>query len=472
MPDTERCLPLSALTAAELTCGYATGEIDPVDVAEETMERAHLAQVRLSAVAAFAEPGSVLDGARAARERWREGRSLGPLDGVPLSIKESVPMAGFPRRHGSAAHEVLRPTTSVPIVHRLAEAGALVFATTAMPDLALLGSGMSSAYGIVRNPWDPSTTTGGSSSGAASLVAAGVGAVAVGTDAGGSVRMPAAHQGLYAIKPTQGRIAYTPNSVRSAGPLARTVDDMEALLTVIGQEDPSDLSCLPGRYEPRTEPYDLAGRRIGVIRQMGPGLRAGAEEVAELERQAAVLERLGAVLVDVHEPVISEAELEAMKVFFQVRLLVELHTVPSSRRSVVIPEVYEQLEEGYGLSALAHGQALETVDSARNRIYGLMSDHDLLLTPATATTSFPADSPFPPAARHTYDQMPFAAWFNQTGQPAGVVPTGTTSSGTPVCVQVAGRRFADADVVGVMRLLEAENGRLDYPVIEAEVTGA
>ncbi|MCL8025330.1 amidase [Nocardioides bruguierae] len=455
----------ASLTVSDLTRGFADASLDPVQVLEETLAAAERAQDKFRAVAATADRASVLAEALASRERWAAGSPTGPLDGVPVAVKESVPSSGFPRRHGSIAHEPVDPPVSAPLVHRLREAGAIIFATTAMPDFAANNTGISSVYGVVGNAWNASRTPGGSSAGSACLVAAGVAPIAIGTDMGGSVRLPAAHHGLYGFKPTQGLIAYSPNAVRSAGPMARTVDDMELLLSVVGQEDPVDLSCLPGRYAPRATPLDLDGVSVGLVRQMGAGTPGGDVEVAAAEQQASLLEKVGARIVDVDDTGLGEADLQALATYFNAKMLAELHSIPEERRALVTAQVVADFSSARRATALELAQAMDQLESAKSRLLAATSAHDFLVTPVIPVSSYPADAFQPDGSRNNYDVIQYTTWFNQTCQPAGVVPAGLDVDGMPVGAQVVGRRFADADVVAVMRVLERGNVPLSYPFV-------
>ena len=230
----------SYCSAAELAAGYASQDLDPVSVTEAALEAARAAQ------APTTTPSRPLTNAawgqrRRAGQRFAAGTERGPLDGVPVTVKDSYRCEGLPRWHGSAVHDGLPPSQvdSAP-VQRLREAGAIVIAKTTMPDFGMLASGISSQFGIITNPWDTSLTPGGSSAGAGVTLAAGVTPLAMGTDIAGSVRLPAAHCGVAAIKPTQGLIAYAPASMaRSAGPMARSASDLEAMLEAVGRPDPS-----------------------------------------------------------------------------------------------------------------------------------------------------------------------------------------------------------------------------------------
>jgi aspartyl-tRNA(Asn)/glutamyl-tRNA(Gln) amidotransferase subunit A len=206
--------------------------------------------------------------ARAAAERWRAGRPRGPLDGVPVTIKENIASGGVPTPLGTAAAELVPAVADAPVVARLREAGAVIVAKTTMPDYGMLTSGVSSLHPTTRNPWNPAWTPGGSSAGAAAAAAAGYGPIHIGTDIGGSVRLPGCWTGVVGFKPSFGRVPVAPPYYgRVAGPLTRTVADAARAMAVISAADDRDHMSLP----PQPLQWDelageVSGLRIGLVR--------------------------------------------------------------------------------------------------------------------------------------------------------------------------------------------------------------
>ena len=220
-----------AIWNGTIPLGVPSPRLSPVEAVEAQLAYAGEVSDKVNAISQISP--TAIDEARESERRWAAGCPIGPLDGVPVVVKDSYHIAGMKRWHGSAIHNGDAPSTgtSEPIA-RLREAGAIVVAKTTMPDMGMLGSGISSQFGIVRNPWDTTVSPGGSSAGVGASLACGLGAFGLGTDIAGSVRLPAAHCGLAAIKPTQGRIAYSPAStMRSSGVMGRSVSDVvEGLL--------------------------------------------------------------------------------------------------------------------------------------------------------------------------------------------------------------------------------------------------
>ena len=208
---------------------------------------AHIAawEPHIKALYAF-DPDGAREAAKASTERWQKGEPTGPLDGVPVTIKENIATKGVPVPLGAATTKLVPSPADAPPAARLREAGAVIFSKTTMPDYGMLSSGLSSFHPLTRNPWDLSQNPGGSSAGAGAAAAAGYGPLHLGTDIGGSVRLPACWCGLVALKPSLGRVPIDPPYVgRVAGPMTRTVDDAALMMSVLSKPDRRDGMSLP-----------------------------------------------------------------------------------------------------------------------------------------------------------------------------------------------------------------------------------
>ena len=457
------------LSAAALHDAYASGELSPVAVTELTLAAAAVAGDRFAAISCLAE-SDALAAAAASAERWARGEQRGALDGVPVTLKDSFHTVGLPRWHGSACHQTTISSIDAAPVRRLREAGAAIVAKTTMPDFAMLMSGLSSRHGLIRNPWDPSTNPGGSSSGAAACLAAGVAPLALGTDMVGSVRVPAALTGSVALCPTRGRIAYDPPATyRSAGPMTRTVADATALLEAVGRYDGADHFALPGGFAPAAEPIvALDGVRIGVIAELGYGSAVTPDTAAALDAQVRLVSELGAEVEQIGSLPVEQADYETIVVLMTHKGALELHSVEPSARGLLLPEVAAMLEPVYGLTALSCGALMARLDRAAARVSLVLGKYDYILSPVIPVPSFAADAVSPDPELGAMSQMAFACWFNQIGAPAGSVPVWSAASGgPPISVQVAGRRFDDAGVLRLMALLEQRRGfEIEFPVID------
>ena len=239
----------AALSATALLSGYSDRSLSPVealmDVAAVVADREpELNALWVDDLATRRE--LLIAAAHASERRWAAGAPRGELDGIPVTVKENLARAGVPMTSGCAGATPSVPIRSSPVVERLEEAGAIVIGSTVMPDWGMLSSGVSSLHGITRSPWDPALTTGGSSAGAGAAAAAGYGPLHVGTDIGGSIRLPGTWLGLTTLKPSAGRVPLdAPYLGRVAGPITRTAADAALLLSVISRPDPRDWTSLP-----------------------------------------------------------------------------------------------------------------------------------------------------------------------------------------------------------------------------------
>ena len=457
---------LMGASVADLTDRYRDGSLSPVEATQAAIDIAATAGTELNAVAVM-NAEQALDDAAASAARWAAGAPLSPLDGVPVSIKDSFPMVGLKRWHGSRLNDGAPASVhdGAP-VRRLREAGATLFAKTSMPDFGLIGAGVSSQFGIIRNPWNPDLNPGGSSSGSGALVALGAGPLSIGTDMGGSVRLPAALCGLAGLKPTQGRIAYDPPKlIGSAGPMARSVADLATLLSVIGRPDPTDHLSLPGAFTWNGEvPESLAGTTVGVL--LATDVPGGVDdEVAEaVLAQAGLLAARGATVTTIEAPLTTAEDREAFMTVLSTRGLPELLAVPEEKWHLLPAQLLEQLLSRTELTAVQHVINEKRLEGVRAKIAAVLDAYDYVLSPVTPVVSFPAENVTPVRNDYSLDHMVFTSPYNLTSLPAGTVPVAMSSSGMPIGVQVGGRRFDDAGVLSILALLERERSfTLAYP---------
>src|SRR6185436_11618066 len=236
---------LHQLGAADLATLYRRREVSPVEAVRAVIAHIERCEPKLKALYAY-DPGAALAAARDSEARWRDGQPLSPLDGVPGTLKENIATQGTPVPVGTAASLLTPAPDDAPPAARWREAGAVLLAKTTMPDYGMLSSGLSSFHPLTRNPWDLSKNPGGSSAGAAAAAAAGYGPLHVGTDIGGSIRLPAGWCGVFTLKPSLGRIPIDPSYVgRVAGPMTRSVDDAALMMSVLSLPDSRDGMSLP-----------------------------------------------------------------------------------------------------------------------------------------------------------------------------------------------------------------------------------
>src|SRR5262245_76006 len=265
---------LHDLSAEALTKACRARQLSPVEATRAALARMELWESKINAMYIVDAEGALAQ-ARASEARWRVGTPLSALDGVPVTIKDNIATKGHPTPLGTASGDLTPSADDAPPAARLREAGCVFLGKTTMPDFGMLASGVSSLHGITRNPWNPARNSGGSSSGAGAAIVAGYGPLALGTDIGGSVRLPAAYNGIFALKPSLGRIPIHPPYLgRVAGPMTRTVMDAALAMTALTRPDPRDYMALP--YEdidwPALLDVDVKGKTLGLLLDAGVGL--------------------------------------------------------------------------------------------------------------------------------------------------------------------------------------------------------
>lgn len=450
---------LAWLSATELVRAYAAGHRSPVEVHRAVQAR--IAELEPT-VNAFWQRDET-ESARAARDserRWRAGEPLGPIDGVPITLKENVARAGVPMPAGNAGVTPVVPDRNAPITDRVLESGAVVLGSTVMPDWGMLSSGVSSLHGITRSPLDPSLTTGGSSSGAGAAAAAGFGPLHVGTDIGGSIRLPGTWLGLATLKPSDGRVPIdVPYLGRVAGPMGRHVADLALLMSVISRPDPRDWASLP----PADIDWDTAGfeprnARVGLLLDAGCGTPVDPEVRAVVERAAGAFADAGADVVPL-EPWMTDQLLVDVDTFWRVRSYVDLVALPPEQRERVLPFVARWATAAADTPGTRLLQCYHATNDIRARTVAATQPYDVVLSPVAPMAAFPAEWPMPwGEGDSAMAQIGFTVPFNLSGQPAATVDAGRTADGRTVGVQVAGRRFDDAGVLRAARWFETARG--------------
>lgn len=446
-------------SVVELTARYADGTCSPVEVTRVHLARAARLEPELQAFQLIDEAGA-LRAAEASEARWRSGAPVGALDGVPLTIKDNVDVAGFPTRHGSRTSDDTPALTDAPVVARLREAGAVILGKTRLPEFGWKGLTDGPLHDQpTRNPWNLAHTPGGSSGGAAACVAAGIGTVAFGNDGGGSIRGPASFCGLFGIKPTFGRVPHEKHegpfgTLVAAGPITREVADAIVTLDVMARPDERDWFALPPPPQgwltglrPR-----LRDLRFAYAPELG-GVAPDAEVRGVVDRAVASLSAQGARIVELG-PVIDPLQ-ETFEAYWLAGFAKRLRTIPRERWDAMDPQLRRLAEQGLavGIEQLLAGEAAR---AALGRTFAaLHCDHDLLLTP-----SMPHTAPTVETIYHTpdYDRwrdgVPYSLPFNLTGQPAATIPCGVTDRGLPVGLQVVGPRFSERMILEACLAIE------------------
>jgi aspartyl-tRNA(Asn)/glutamyl-tRNA(Gln) amidotransferase subunit A len=451
---------LAFLSTRELLEGYARKSFSPVEVARACLARI-AAKKDLNGFVLVDEESALAD-ARLSEARWAKGAPKGTLDGVPATIKDLILTRGWPTLRGSKHVDPKGPwPDDAPSVGRLREANAVLLGKTTTPEFGWKGIGDSPLAGITRNPWNPDRTAGGSSAGAAVAAACGMGALHLGTDGGGSIRMPAGFCGIFGLKPSFGRVAAFPVSpaglLAHLGPMTRTVEDAARMMETIARPDDRDPFSLPPDKGSWLLDLDkgIAGLRIGYSPRLGTA-KVDPEIARAVDAAAALLGELGAV-VEPAEPEIDLGQArEAFHTLWCASLARPLKAIPRERWKDSDPGLVATTEYGLSLSAQAYLDA----DTYRNALILAMNRfhrrHDLLLTPQLPITAVKAGQDVADPATQSYwiDWTPFTYPFNMTRQPAASVPIGIHSDGLPMALQFVGRPYDDRLVLRAARAIE------------------
>ncbi|OLF18930.1 amidase [Actinophytocola xanthii] len=447
------------LSATELLVEYRAGRLSPVEVTREALDRVEAVNATLNAYCLVDRERALADAAES-ETRHRRGEPRGLLDGVPVSVKDVLLSRGWPTLRGSRTISREQPwDMDSPAVARLREHNAVLIGKTTTPEFGWKGVTDSPLTGVTRNPWDPRRTSGGSSGGAAAAVATATTPISIGTDGGGSIRIPASFCGVFGIKPTYGLVPAFPPSpygtLAHVGPLSWTVEDSAVALDVLSGVDNRDWSSgpRPERTVMSTLEVGVAGMRIAFSPSLG--FATVDPEVASIVAAAAKsFTDLGA-RVEVVDPGIADP-LESFQVLWLAGAAAAVAGLSEERRAGLDPGLREAAAEGARLSA-AEYVAASAVRAELGQVMGEFHEHfDLLLTPTMPITAFEAGVEMPPgsAASRWTGWTPFTYPFNMTQQPAASLPCGFTSAGLPVGLQVVGPRHADARVLTACRAFE------------------
>ena len=446
------------LSAAELGAAYARRELSPVEVARSVNARIEALEPRLCATWLF-RPELALEQARASEARWQAGTQRGALDGVPVTIKDNLATAGDPMPLGTAAYPLVPMTQDSPPAARLKEDGTVLVAKTTMPDVGMLSSGLSTFHHLSRNPWDLSRTPGGSSAGAGSAAAAGYGPLHVGTDIGGSLRLPASWCGIYSLKPSFGRIPLsTPYMGRCAGPMTRTVEDSALMMASMAQPDARDYSELPpGAIDWAAfavEPDFIKGKRVGLLMEAGCGLPLDPQIAEAVRRAAKRIEDAGAH-VEPMQPFMTPKMLQGMDHFWRMRSLSDLRTMSAEQRAKMLPYILTWAESAAEFSGEHIYEAYSQFIATRAAAVAATVGFDFVLSPVSPNMPAPAEHASPTNdPLRSLEHIGFTVPYNMSEQPAASINCGYSAEGLPIGLQIIGRRFDDLGVLQFSRAFE------------------
>jgi aspartyl-tRNA(Asn)/glutamyl-tRNA(Gln) amidotransferase subunit A len=463
------------LSATELIGHYRAKRLSPVEAVQATLARIERFNGAVNAYCHLDREGA-LAAAKLSEQRWKAGAPKGLTDGVPLGVKDNIAVAGMPTRFGSKLTSTNAQTFDAPAVARLKEHGAVVLGKTAMPEYGWKATSDSPLTGFTRNPWDTRMTTGGSSAGAVASAVLGMGALQLGTDGGGSIRIPAAFTGCFGLKPTRARVPAFPTSplgtIAHHGPLTRTVADAALAMSVVSAPDTRDVY---GWISPAPDfssglEDGVRGLRVAYSPKLGFARRVHPEIESAVAAAAKTLESLGA-RVEEADPDIGEDPIGTWNTFWWPSMLYQLQAFGDHARDLADPAL---------LAAAAKSEAVPVFDIIRAQLHrahlhNVMAKfhetYDLLLTPALPLPAFEVGDLVPRSGdwgTAWCDWAPFSYAFNLTTQPAASVPCGLTNAGLPMGLQIIGAVGADDLVLRASRAIETAR---PFPTLDAPRTG-
>jgi aspartyl-tRNA(Asn)/glutamyl-tRNA(Gln) amidotransferase subunit A len=452
---------LYEMTAVELAEAYRSGEASPVEAAEACLGRIDALDAGVNAFC-LVDHESTMKQAEDSEGRWRQGAPLSALDGVPVAVKDLLLTKGWATRRGSLTVDPNGPwTEDAPSVARLREAGAVLVGKTTTPEFGWKGSTDSPLTGITRNPWNKAKTPGGSSGGSSAALVARFAPLALGTDGGGSIRIPASFCGCYGIKPSFGRVPAYPLSpfgtVAHVGPMSRSVHDSALLLNAISKPDARDWHALPATDMDYTSRLgdSMKGKRIAYCPRLGYVKRVLPEVEILVAAAAKRFESMGAHVEQV-EPDFGDPSLTFRTLWWAGAGLL-LGDLPDAKKAQLDAGLRRMADEGVAVSLKDYLKANAARGAYGSKWRQFMEAYDFVLTPTVATTAFNVGqlSPLDEDGNAWMAWTPFSFPFNLTQQPAASVNCGFTKEGLPVGLQIVGRMYDDAGVLAASSAYEA-----------------
>jgi aspartyl-tRNA(Asn)/glutamyl-tRNA(Gln) amidotransferase subunit A len=455
----EAVTSLHDLSATDLIAGFRAKQFSPSDVLEDVLAHVEAWEPHIKALYLF-DPDGARKAAKAATERWQKDEAAGCLDGVPVTIKDNIATKGQPKPIGTASEPLVPQAADAPPAARLREAGAIIFSKTTMPDYGMLSSGLSSLHPLTRNPWDLSKNPGGSSAGAGAAAAAGYGPLHLGTDIGGSVRLPSCWCGLVGLKPSLGRVPIDPPYVgRVAGPMTRTVDDAALMMGVLSKPDRRDGMSLPPN-DINWKAHEKSPRKLRLGLMLDPGAGQALEKpVREVAVKAAkAFESAGAVVTEVNG-ILTREMLDGLDNFWRARMWSEFLKLPSAARSKALTYIYQWAEKATKLSGVDVFRGFDVTMDIRAAAAKLFCDLDYLISPVSPVVNFAAEfaSPVNDPAK-PFEHICYTVPWNMSEQPAISINGGYDTKGFPIGVQIIGRRFDDLGVLSMAKTFEGLRG--------------
>jgi len=447
------------LSARELLAGYRARKLSPVEVLDAVV--AHIGRWEPQLKALYAPDfGAARKAAEASAARWKAGAPEGALEGVPITIKENIATRGVPVPLGTAATPLVPAANDAPPAARVREAGAVILAKTTMPDYGMLSSGRSSFHPLTRNPWNLAWNPGGSSAGAGAAAAAGYGPLHLGTDIGGSVRLPASWNGIFTLKPSNGRAPVDPPYFgRVVGPMTRSVGDSALLMSVIARPDVRDFTSLPAAdIDWSAAPREPRGLRIGLHLDAGCGLAVEPQVRAAVEAAARLFESAGAI-VEPCAAFLTPDMLRLQDLYWRVRGWLDFSALDHAAQARVLPFIADWCRAGADVSGTTLMRCLNSYMAMRAATVAATGRFDYVLSPVSPVPTYAAEWPSPTNdVRRPLEHIGFTMPYNMSEQPASSINCGYTSDGKPIGLQIAGHRFDDSGVMALSAWYETARG--------------
>ncbi len=462
---------LNKLDATDMASKVANKEISPVELIQSHLDQIDRLNPSLNAIVEFAADS--IDRAKEAENAlYNSGREIGPLHGVPYTIKDSINVEGYRTSSGSLLTSKLKATENAPVAERLKNAGGILLGKTNTPEFGLLGStenrlGNSSWENHCRNPWNNEMTSGGSSGGAASAISAGLCALATGSDGGGSIRIPASFCGVYGIKPTLGTIPRYPgfpttpiaNQTSQAGPITRTVKDSMMLLSVIAGHDERDPISLKKTFNELSNLKEASfdKLRIGWIDHFGFG-EIDEEVISICKKTVNSLQQnpnVDLVKIDIGQP------FEAFWTLFSTNVFASYHKLYKNNETHLAWYTQKCLEYGSKVTGVDYARAVGEIDIVKAKFASAFEKFDLIFTPTTSVPAFPVGNP--PTKINGVETNEFWGAFpntfpiNMIGNPAASIPCGFTKTKLPVGLHIIGKPNCESTVLAASLKLESIN---------------
>ncbi len=458
-PAQEAVSSLHDLSAVDLIAGFKAKQFSPSEVLEDVLTHVAAWEPHIKALYLF-DPDAARAAAKASTERWQKGEATGVLDGVSVTIKDNIATKGQPVPLGAASVKLVPAAADAPPAARLREAGAIIFAKTTMPDYGMLSSGLSSFHPLTRNPWDLTKNPGGSSAGAGAAGAAGYGPLHLGTDIGGSVRLPSGWCGLVGLKPSLGRVPIDPYYVgRVAGPMTRIVDDAALMMSVLSKPDRRDgMSLPPDSLNWKALEKSPRKLRLGLMLDIGVGqsLEKPVRDVAV--KAAKAFESAGAVITEI-DGILTREMLDGLDNFWRARMWDDLEKLTPAERGKTLPYIYQWAEKATKLSGVDVIRGFNATMAIRAAAAKLFCDLDYVISPVSPVVNFAAELASPVHdPEKPFEHIGYTVPWNMSENPAVSINGGYDSKGFPIGVQIVGRRFDDVGVLGMAKAFEGLRG--------------